>query len=473
MEDKLEVLIIGELDKKLAAIGDNLSKFHWIPNLCSFDDEGTALKLIESSAAGVVLFCEESIGKLDKIEFIISKSTFEWIAIIPKSLLECKKTSLAIRKAFYAYQEPSEDYSQLSCIISHAQKISSLGVTGNNQALDHAKFDMVGESSEMKRVHKIIERVSTVDAPVFISGESGTGKELAAQSIHAMSKRSHGPFIAVNCGALPPELIQSELFGHEKGSFTSANHRKIGKIEAASGGTLFLDEVGDLPLDMQVNLLRFLEDHKIQRVGSVEEIHVDVRVLAATHVDLEKAVKNGEFREDLYHRLNVLQVFMPSLRERVEDIEKLSNYFFKKYLGEKTGRVKGFSKESLERMKGYAWPGNIRELMNRIRRAMVMCDGRLIQPDDLGLERRQCFRQPMTLEEARDRAEMELIKASLTRNKNNIQKASNELGVARVTLYRLIDKHQISREVHQEKVDERISQVVSNALIDRISKMRN
>jgi DNA-binding NtrC family response regulator len=310
---------------------------------------------------------------------------------------------------------------------------------------------MLGNTASMEGLYCNIKKVAAVDAPVFINGESGTGKELTARSIHEISSRRNGPFNAVNCGALPTHLIQSELFGHEKGAFTGAVKRKIGRIEATEGGTLFLDEIGDLPLEMQVNLLRFLEDHKIQRIGDTGEISVDVRVLAATHVDLNKAIEEGKFREDLYHRLNVLTISVPPLRERREDISLISDYFFDKFSCEAKTRARGFSKDSRSVMQQYQWPGNVRELINRVRRATVMCEHRLISPEDLGLERRSHdWREPLTLERAREMAEREVINAALVRNKHKVQKAAKELGVSRVTLYRLMEKHHLSRHASEE-----------------------
>jgi DNA-binding NtrC family response regulator len=303
---------------------------------------------------------------------------------------------------------------------------------------------MVGASSQMQHVYREIRKVAGNNAPVLISGESGTGKELAAQAIHERSPQADGPFIAVNCGALPANLIQSELFGHEKGSFTGAHQRKIGRIEVASGGTLFLDEIGDLPMELQTNLLRFLQEKTIQRVGGREDITVDVRVIAATHVNLEKAVHEGSFREDLYYRLNVLQIKMPALRERIGDVPLLAQYIFRRFADEKGRRVKGFSEDALHTMNQYDWPGNVRELINRVRRAMVMCDKFLISPVDLGLERRTNSRTVVTLSEARDKAEIDTIRIALAQNMGNISLAAQQLGVSRVTLYRLMEKQDVN-----------------------------
>ena len=230
---------------------------------------------------------------------------------------------------------------------------------------------MVGVSAPMQAVFRNLRKIAAVDAPVLITGETGTGKELAARAIHERSRRSSGPFVAVNCAALPATLIQSELFGYERGAFTGAQRRKIGSIESANGGILFLDEIGDLSLDLQVNLLRFLEESAIQRVGSPKEIPVDVRVIAATHDDMERATAEGRFREDLYYRLNVLRLEMPMLRARGEDIEVLARFFFEKFRQETSHKVIGFSPEALQSMADYDWPGNVRELINRVRRATV------------------------------------------------------------------------------------------------------
>ena len=249
---------------------------------------------------------------------------------------------------------------------------------------------------------------------------------------------------AVNCGALPPTLIESELFGHEKGAFTGASQRKTGFIEAADGGTIFLDEIGDLPMELQINLLRFLQEQTIERVGSHVSIKVNARVIAATHVDIESAVEQGRFREDLFYRLHVLNLRMPPLRERGDDIEILARFFFERFGREKRANVRGFSQKAMQAMREYDWPGNVREVINRVRRAMVMSEKRLITPQDLGLTAGQHSRgRVITLEQAREEAERHAIIACLTRARNNISCAARYLGVSRVTLYRLLNKHAI------------------------------
>ncbi|AEM47081.1 sigma54 specific transcriptional regulator, Fis family [Acidithiobacillus ferrivorans SS3] len=371
-----------------------------------------------------------------------------WIVLLPKDALDLPPLRELVSATFYDYHTLPVDSDRLLLTLGHALGMAEIAADAplpeEGEVRSNGESEMVGASPQMQKVFKEIRKIAGVDAPVLITGESGTGKELAAQAIHERSSRGHGPFIAVNCGALPTNLIQSELFGHEKGSFTGAHQRKIGRIETASGGNLFLDEIGDLPMELQTNLLRFLQEKTIQRVGGREDIAVDVRVIAATHVDLEKAVHEGRFREDLYYRLNVLQIRMPALRERVGDVPLLAQYIFHRFAEEKGRKIKGFSKDALYTMNYYDWPGNVRELINRVRRAMVMCDNFLISPSDLGLERRNNSRWALTLGEARDRVETDTVRAALAKNGGSVLLASQQLGVSRVTLYRLIEKHALS-----------------------------
>jgi DNA-binding NtrC family response regulator len=245
----------------------------------------------------------------------------------------------------------------------------------------------------------------------------------------------------VNCGAIPASLIQSELFGHVRGAFTGADRDRRGFIEAASGGTVFLDEIGDLPLSLQMNLLRFLQERTINRIGSPQSVHVDVRVIAATNVDLEQAISTGMFREDLFYRLNVLPLRVPALRDRCEDIDSLAWHFFKQFAHEKEARVKGFSIQAQEAMRHYSWPGNVRELINRVRRAMVMAEGRLIRPSELGIVHEDAAWAG--LGDARTQAERAAIHHCLALSGKNVTQAATHLGVSRMTLYRLMAKHGI------------------------------
>lgn len=303
---------------------------------------------------------------------------------------------------------------------------------------------LVGTSRAIQQVRQMMQQVADTDASVLILGESGTGKEVVARNLHYHSKRREGPFVPVNCGAIPAELLESELFGHEKGAFTGAHQRKVGRIEAADGGTLFLDEIGDLPLELQANLLRFLQEQQIERVGGNRPVEVDVRVLAATHVDLEAAIDAGTFREDLYYRLNVLQVGTAPLRERSEDLPLLANHFSRLYSLETGRRPRRFSEDALAAMAMHAWPGNVRELANRVRRGLVLAEGRQIEAQDLGLECARGDGPPLSsLEVYKLCAERQAMCDALARYGDNLSVAARMLGVSRPTFYRLLHKHRL------------------------------
>ncbi len=304
--------------------------------------------------------------------------------------------------------------------------------------------DMIGESSAMLNVRATLHRYSQVDLPVLITGETGTGKELAARALHQLSARSRRAFVAVNCGALPPNLVQAELFGHERGAFTGANARRIGLFESADGGTIFLDEIGDLPLDVQTNLLRVLQEGTLERIGNSHSLKVDVRVLAATHLDLEQAVEQGRFREDLYYRLDVLRLNMPPLRERGDDVELLAKRILEDFRRRNQLQARGFSADARQALRAYSWPGNVRELLNRVRRAAVIAGGSLITLQDLQLDAQGTLEEG--LGEARVTAERETILATLRETGFNISACARRLRVSRVTVYRLCKKHRLQLE---------------------------
>jgi len=293
----------------------------------------------------------------------------------------------------------------------------------------------------MMELFERARRVAKTGYPVLIQGQSGTGKERLARAIHQLSDRSERPLVIVDCGAIPENLLESELFGHEKGSFTGAHARQIGKLERAQHGTVVLDEIGELPLALQVKLLRFLQEGTIERIGGKEPIVVDARVIAITNVNLTHAVKEGLFREDLYYRLNVVPLYVPALKERPEDIPVLAKYFLDTYSKEIGPRFKGFSPSAMDAITGYDWPGNVREMQNRIRRGVVMAEGDRIEPRDIDLEAPR--QEVNTLKEARDRAEAAAINLALARNNYNITRAAADLDVSRPTLHDLIKKHNI------------------------------
>ncbi len=299
---------------------------------------------------------------------------------------------------------------------------------------------MIGTSTQMQDVFSTIRKVATTDAPVLIRGESGTGKELVARAIHRLSIRESKPFIPINCSAIPENLIESELFGHEKGTFTGAHAQRKGRFEMAEGGTLFLDEIGDLPLILQTKLLRFLQEKTIERVGGREQIEVDTRVLAATNRDLEEAMKNATFRDDLYYRLSVINISLPALRERNVDVVLLAKTFLDRYTSETRKKIKGFSSEAIEAIESYSWPGNVRELENRIKRAVIMSEGKKITLEDLEMKAVAGKREGLVLKDAREILEKGLILKAIARNENNLTKAASELGISRPTLYDLMEK---------------------------------
>ncbi len=381
---------------------------------------------------------EAEVNALD--ELMASRPEVEWVALVPAAALSNPVVCRFLRNGCFDFYTLPIDTTHFLATLGHAEGKARLP-TGATAACEAAGCcGMIGRSPVMLDLYRDIRKASGVDAPVMISGESGTGKELAARAIHQLSPRRDGPFIAVNCAALPAHLIQAELFGHEKGAFTGAYQRKIGRLEAASGGTIFLDEIGDLPLELQVTLLHVLQDKVIERLGSNREIRLDVRVIAASHVELEQAVADGHFRTDLYYRINVLRLRTPPLREREEDVELLARAYFERFLPESRGVARGFSRQAMTVMANYEWPGNVRELINRVRQAVVLSENRLLTPHDLGLEKRVSSDGFLTLVEARSRAEHETIRRALRRNQNNVAAAARQLGVSRATLYRMLER---------------------------------
>jgi two-component system NtrC family response regulator len=305
---------------------------------------------------------------------------------------------------------------------------------------------MIGTSENMRRIFEAIRKVATTNLPLLITGESGTGKELTALAIHERSARRDRPFVVINCAAIPDTLLESELFGHERGAFSGAVQQKKGKVEAAQGGTLFLDEIGELPYAVQVKLLRFLQEKTFERIGGTHVFEMDVRIMAATNIDFKKAIEHGSFREDLYYRVGVIHINLPPLRERGEDVLLMASVFLE-HLGEQhRKRFKGFTKRAVQAMLAYSWPGNIRELSNKVRRAVVMAEGPYVTLEDLDL--------PVNLEETlrkgslkhvREKMEADLIDQALTVHRGNLTRVAEELGISRPTLYRRIRHYGCSR----------------------------
>ncbi len=302
--------------------------------------------------------------------------------------------------------------------------------------------DIIGDSPAMHEVFHLIETVAATGYTILITGSSGTGKELVARAIHEKSDRQEHPFVPINCGAIPEELLESELFGHEKGAFTGAQFRKEGKFEVADGGTVFLDEIGDLSGKLQVKLLRFLQDHTIERVGSTKTIELNVRVLAATNMDLEVAVADRSFREDLFYRLSVINIRLPDVKDRGDDIRLLAEYFLSRFAEENNKTRLAFSGTAYQALMAHDWPGNVREMENRIKRAVILSKGPKVEPGDLGLEAPSADEQlpDLNLAAAREKIERETVARAMAITGGNVSKAAKLLGTSRTTLYYLLEK---------------------------------
>lgn len=425
-----------------------LSKWHFQ----KVSEPKLAQEILENNPfpVGLVQLDNLTAMQYDQVQHLVNDTPHtNWIALLHKPSLDHPTIRKLIHDLFYDYHTlplpEVENVTRLQSTLGHAYGIEVLDTPLAKAEHYELECQMVGGSEAILNIFGQIRKIAATDAPVLITGESGTGKELIAQALHIRSDRSRGPFIPVNCGALPDTLIHSELFGHEKGAFTGAHRQNIGRIESANDGTIFLDEVGDLPLELQTYLLRFLQEKTIERLGSSKTFGVNARVIAATHVNLAEMVTQGAFREDLYFRLNVLNIQVPALRERVEDIPLLAQYFFQHLKQEGNSPARGFSRDALEYMSQYHWPGNVRELINRIRRALVMGEHKLITAEDLGLEEQLAAPLIYTLEEVRSRAEKDMLQKGMLASGNNITKAALSLGVSRVTLYNLLDKHHLRR----------------------------
>jgi len=343
--------------------------------------------------------------------------------------IEIDELKVVLRRAVYTSQL-EKDYRKLQ------------------ERLSEESFEeMLGTSPQIQEVFAAIRKVATTDVPVLITGESGTGKELTARAIHRQSVRKEGPFVVINCSAIPETLLESELFGHEKGAFTGAHIQRKGRMEGAQSGTLFLDEIGELSLPLQVKLLRFLQEHQIERVGGREKIQVDVRVIAATNRDLKQKILEGGFREDLYYRLGVITISLPPLREREGDIQLLAKTLLQKYSSENNKKIMGFTQQATRALQTHAWPGNIRELENRIKRGVVMAEGSKLTPADLELESSHARYERKWLKEARETLERDFIQKALAKTKGNITRAAEELGISRPTLYEMMEKLGIGKDI--------------------------
>ncbi|TNE88251.1 MAG: GAF domain-containing protein [Deltaproteobacteria bacterium] len=331
---------------------------------------------------------------------------------------------------------------QAALVVHHALLVNQLRLDNRNlreRLRKSSQGSILGNCAPMKAMFKILRRVAPTDLSVLVLGETGTGKELVARELHNLSGRKSGAFVAINCGAIPENLLESELFGHKKGAFTGAVSDKIGKVEAADGGTLFLDEIGEMPMNLQVKLLRVLQERVIERVGELQPRPINVRVVAATNKDLKELISEGMFREDLLYRLNEMEVQLPPLRERGEDIELLAHYFLNRYREQYQASARGFTNQGLLALKGYYWPGNVRELESRVKKALIMTDRALLNPEDLGLDA-GVKRSVRPLAEAQEDFKLDYIKSVLDLNNWNKAQTARDLGVDARTIFRYVEK---------------------------------
>ena len=415
-------------------------------------DRDAALSLVRSNEPAVVTLdlglppdpdgVSEGFAALEKILMLKPETK-----IIVASGHGARESALrAIASGAYDFYQKPVDIDQLGLIVRRAFQLHE--IERENRRLESEVGEsrtvlgtMITAAPEMLSVARTIERVATADVSVMLLGASGTGKELLARGVHEQSRRRDGGFVAINCAAIPENLLEAELFGHEKGAFTGAIKTIEGKIELAHGGTLFLDEVGDIPLPLQVKLLRFLQERVIERIGARRTIAVDTRIVCATHQNLEEMIAAGTFREDLYYRLAEIVVRIPGLAERPGDPALLAKHFLARFAREMNPQVKGFAPGALAAIEQWQWPGNVRELENRMKRAVIMAEGKLVTAQDLDLTAPAGEDLPVNLKAARETADRAVIRKALAQTDNNISGAAKLLGISRPTLYDLLKQY--------------------------------
>jgi len=426
-------------------------------DVCLAEDRRGAIEAFEANSPAVTLLdlglppcpneCDEGMTALSDILAI--DSTAKIIVISGQS--EKRNAIQAVGAGAYDFLCKPVEMEELKLLLRRC--IHVVDLEKEYRELEQSRHsemfeDMLGTSPQMQSVFAFIRKVAGTNVPVLFLGESGTGKEMAAAAIHHRSARRDGPFVAINCNAIPENLLESELFGHEKGAFTGAHIQRKGLLETASDGTLFLDEIGELPPAIQVKLLRFLQEQRFQRVGGRQEIQVDTRLVAATNADLKQLIDNGKFREDLYFRLAVVTIRLLPLRERGEDVVVLAREFLQRYADQERRMKLVFAPDALRAMTHYSWPGNVRELQNRAKRGVIMASGSRVTAKDLELDERDGISasSARTLKQARERAERDMIQQALKRHSGKITAAAADLGISRPTLYELMEKLSIPKE---------------------------
>jgi DNA-binding NtrC family response regulator len=414
----------------------------------SAENAATALKKLQAGPWNLMLVDIKMPG-MDGIELLqrVKEMTKDVAVIVITAFATVDTAVKALKEGAFDYITKPIDPDYLDHMVEkalHQQELVRENLKLKDAVSELApRGDIIGESPEMQRVMELVHSVAPTDTTIMIRGESGTGKELVARAIHAASPRKFFPIVTVNCGAMTETLLESELFGHERGAFTGAQYRRKGKVELADGGTLFLDEIGNIDMKTQMDLLRVIETKQFTRVGGTEIVKSDFRVICATNKDLERAVKEGSFREDLYYRVNVFIIELPPLRGRRGDIAKLAHYFLEKYARQMNKQVKGFTPEAMLALRQHDWPGNVRELENAIERAMVVTQGDMIDKDHLPLQIPLALvKEGKTLEDVEHRH----IEQVLRENSWNVSRSAAVLDIDRVTLYHKIEKYGLKRE---------------------------
>lgn len=351
----------------------------------------------------------------------------------------------AIELGAYDYYQKPIDSQTIKILITRALYVASLEQENRRLALTHGSMsNIIGVSAAIQSVNRRVEKVAKTDITTLLLGESGTGKEVFARSLHEASPRADKPFVAINCASIPENLLESELFGYERGAFTGANKTTLGKIETAQGGTLFLDEIGDMPLSLQTKMLRFLQERVIERIGGRKEINIDIRVICATHRDIQSMVKDETFRGDLFYRVGEIVIDIPPLRNRENDVLLFANIFLKQYAADYGSKIKGFSQSAVKAMVAYQWPGNIRELQNKLKSAVILAEGNVIHANDLSLMHCDEKSKPvLNLRKVREESESRAIRQAYIQADKNMSKTAELLGVTRPTLYALLDKYHL------------------------------
>ena len=450
------ILVVDDKPGARKVLQQKLSKAQY--NVIEAENENEAIKLLRSKPVDLVL-TDVRMKKLDGGMEVLKVAREEY-PDVPVILITAYGT---VSQAVQAMREGAEDYieryfeldelvAKIEKALQKARLVKENTFLRNELHLDGDFADIIGESSKLKSVLATVRKVSRSDAAVLIRGESGTGKDLIAQAIHNNSARKDKPFVRAECAVYAEGLLESELFGHEKGAFTSASRSRMGRFEMANGGTIFLDEIGDISLSTQLKLLRVVQEKSFERVGGSEPIHVDVRIIAATNKNLEEAMQKGTFREDLYYRINVVPIYMPPLRERKEDIPMLVRHFMNKFVTKVSNAATNISPEALDLLMSYSWRGNVRELENAIERAMVLADGDTILPDHLPLppgmgttkNEREKMLQTGTLPDRLDQYEKQIVLEALEENNWVRSKAATALGIPRPTLNYKMAKHNIN-----------------------------